>query len=212
MAIRLVLADDHPLILDGLVDLFAPEADISILARCRTGPEALEAVRKHRPDVLVLDFRMPGLAPMELLRAIAQAQVPSVVALYTAALNKTEMLEAVRLGVRGVVLKEMPPRLLVECIRAVHAGQYWLEKNVTTQALETMLRHQDSSRDVMGLLTPRELEIVRLVARGARNKSIAEALAISEGTVKIHLHNIYKKLPIDSRLALTLYAREKGLV
>ena len=153
MAMRLVLADDHPLILDGLEDLFSSESDVAVVARCRTSTEALDAVHKHRPDVLVLDFRMPGMAPIELLRAIGQAKLPTAVTLYTAALSKTEMIEAVRLGVRGVVLKEMPPRLLVECIRAVHAGKYWPEKNVTTQALETVLRQQAGARRLGDLLT-----------------------------------------------------------
>ena len=212
MSIRLVLADDHPVVLDGLQHLFSSEPDITVAAHCRTGDEALDAVRKHRPDVLVLDFRMPGLGAIDLLRAIAQANVPTALALYTATINKTEMLEAVRLGVHGVVLKEMPPRLLVECVRAVHAGKYWLEKNVTTQALETVLRHQAGARRVGELLTDREIEITCAVATGMRNKAIADRLNISEGTVKVHLHNIYEKLAVDGRHALTAYARERGLV
>src|SRR5262249_5290468 len=146
VAIRIVLADDHPVVLAGLADLFAAEGDISVVARCRTSDEALEAVGKHRPDVIVLDFRMPGISPRDLLRAMPEARLPTAVAISTAAINKSEMLEAVRLGVRGVVLKEMPPRLLVECVRAVHAGHYWLEKNVTAQALEAVLRQQAGVR------------------------------------------------------------------
>ena len=94
----------------------------------------------------------------------------------------------------------------------MHAGGQWLERRSASQAIETLLRHQDGLRDVLGLLTPRELKIVPLVAQGCGNKSIAGALCISEGTVKIHLHHIYKKLGIASRLALTLYARDNGLV
>ena len=212
MPIRIVLADDHPVVLAGLGDLFSAEPDISVVDRCRTSDEALEAVRKHRPDVLVLDFLMPGMSPQDLLRAIAQAQLPTALTIYTAALNKSEMLEAVRLGVRGVVLKEMPPRLLVECVRAVHAGKYWLEKNVTTQALETVLRQQARARRVGDLLTDREIEIASAVATGLRNKAIANRLNISEGTVKVHLHNIYQKLELDGRHALAIYAREHGLL
>ena len=212
MPIRIVLADDHPVVLAGLGDLFSAEPDISVVDRCRTSDEALDAVRKHRPDVLVLDFLMPGMSPQDLLRAIAQAKLPTALTIYTAALNKSEMLEAVRLGVRGVVLKEMPPRLLVECVRAVHAGKYWLEKNVTTQALETVLRQQARARRVGDLLTDREIEIASAVATGLRNKAIANRLNISEGTVKVHLHNIYQKLELDGRHALAIYAREHGLL
>jgi DNA-binding NarL/FixJ family response regulator len=122
------------------------------------------------------------------------------------------MLEAIRLGVRGIVLKEMPPRLLVECVRAVHAGKHWLEKNIANRAIETMLRREAGARDLEGLLTDREIEITCAVANGLRNKVIADRLNISEGTVKVHLHNIYQKLELDGRLALTVYARTKGLV
>lgn len=212
MAIRLVIADDHPLILDALQDLFSSEPDVTVLAHCRTSSEALEAVRYHRPDVLVLDFRMPGMGVMEMLRALAEEKLPTAVTLYTAAIDKAEMLEIVRLGVRGVVLKEMPPRLLVDCVRAVHAGKHWLEKNVTTEALETVLRHQAGTRRLGDLLTDREIEITCAVANGLRNKIIADRLSISEGTVKVHLHNIYQKLELDGRHALTVYAREHGLV
>lgn len=212
MPIRIVLADDHPVVLSGLQDLFSMEPDISVVARCRTSDEAFDAVGKHRPDVLVLDFRMPGMSPGDLLRAIAQAKLPTALAIYTAGIDKSELLEAVRLGVRGVVLKEMPPRLLIECVRAVHAGKYWLEKNVTTQALETVLRQQAGARRVGDLLTEREVEIACAVAAGLRNKVIAGRLNISEGTVKVHLHNIYRKLELDGRHALATYARDHGLV
>ena len=109
------------------------------------------------------------------------------------------------------MLKEMASHLLVQCERLVHAGGQWVERHSASRAFESMLRHQDGRRDVTSLLTPRELEVVCLVARELHNKRIAEALGISEGTVKIHLHNVYKKLPIDNRLALILYARDKGL-
>jgi DNA-binding NarL/FixJ family response regulator len=210
--IRIVIADDHPVVLSGLDDLFSAEPDISVLARCRTSDEALDAVLTHRPDVLVLDFRMPGMSPRDLLRAIAQAKLSTSLAIYTAGINKEEMVESVRLGVRGVVLKEMPPRLLVECVRAVHAGKYWLEKNVTAEALETVLRQQAGARRMGDLLTEREVEITCAVATGLRNKAIADRLNISEGTVKVHLHNIYQKLELDGRHALANYAREHGLV
>jgi DNA-binding NarL/FixJ family response regulator len=211
MPIRLVVADDHPLILDALQQLFRLESDFQLLACCRNGTETLQALKAYQPDVLILDVRMPVIDGLAVLRELRQEQCPTRVVLLTAGLEENEVLEAVRLGAHGVVLKEMAPHLLVQCVRKVYAGGQWLERHSASRALETMLRHQDGRRDVTGFLTPRELEIVRLVAQGARNKSIAEALAISEGTVKIHLHNIYKKLPIDSRLALTLYAREKGL-
>lgn len=212
MPIRLVVADDHPLILEALQQLFGLEDDFQLLACCRTGTETLQAVKDFQPDVLILDIRMPGQDGLAVLRTMRQEPSPTRVVLLTAGLEENQVLEAVRLGVHGVVLKDMAPHLLVQCVRKVHAGGQWIERHFVSRALETMLRHQDGTREVMGLLTPRELEIMRLAAQGLRNKSIADALSISPGTVKLHMHNIFKKLPIDSRLALTLYARDKGLV
>jgi DNA-binding NarL/FixJ family response regulator len=212
MPIRLVVADDHPLILEALQQLFGLEDDFQLLACCRTGVETLQAVKDFQPDVLILDIRMPDQDGLAVLRELRQAHSPTRVVLLTAALDEHQVLEATRLGVQGVVLKEMASHLLVQCVRKVHAGGQWVERRSVSRVLETMLRHQDSARDLAGLLTPRELEIIRLAAQGLRNKSIADTLSISPGTVKHHMHNIFKKLPIDSRLALTLYAREKGLV
>jgi DNA-binding NarL/FixJ family response regulator len=212
MPIRLVVADDHPLILQALQQLFNLEPDCELVACCATGTDTLQAVKAHQPDVLILDIRMPGMDGLAVLRALRQEPVPPRVILLTAGLEEHQMLEAVRLGAQGIVLKEMAPHLLVHCVRKVHAGGQWLEARSVGRALATMLRQQDSRREITGRVTPRELDIVRLVAQGLSNQRIAETLGISVGTVKLHLHKIYKKLRLDSRLALTLYARDKGLV
>ena len=212
MPITLVLADDHPLVLDGLVSLFDREEGLKVVARCRDGEETLRAVKVHRPDVLVLDLQMPGKDGLDVLREITKEKLPTRVLILTAGLNEDEVLEATRLGARGVVLKEMAPQLLVQAVRKVAAGEQWLEKRSFGKALEKMLRREAGARQVAGVLTPREIEIVRMVASGLRNQQIADKLHISEGTVKIHLHNIYEKLEVDGRVALTLYARDKGLI
>jgi len=212
MPITLVLADDHPLILDGMENLFQLEKDFKLVARCIDGEEALRAVRVHRPDVLVLDIRMPVRDGISVLREMKKEKLPTRAVLLTAALDEDELAEAVRLGVRGLVLKELAPKLLVQCIRQVHAGELWLEKRSVAGALEKLLRREAGKQEVARVLTPREVEIVHQVAAGLRNKEIAERLFIGEGTVKIHLHNIYQKLGVDSRLKLTRYAQEKGLI
>ena len=211
MSIRLVLADDHPIVLEGLEQLFRLEPDFQVAARCRNGEEAVQAVRHHKPDILVLDMRMPGMNGLEVLRQINQEKLETRVVILTAVLDEDELIDAIRLGVRGVVLKEMAPQLLVQCVRTVHGGGSWLEKHSVSRALEQMLRREAGTRDLAGLLTPREIEVVRMIARGMRNKQIAEKLFITEGTVKIHLHNIYGKLKVDGRPALMLLAYEKGL-
>jgi DNA-binding NarL/FixJ family response regulator len=210
--INVVLADDHPLILDALENVFRLTEDIVVRARCRDGAEALQAVRDQRPDVLVLDIRMPGMNGLALVRALKQEKLPTRVVVLTAALDENEVLEAIRLGVKGVVLKEMAPRLLVQCLRTVHAGGEWLEKHSVRLALDKLLRREAGTHEVDRLLTPREIEIVRMVAGGHRNKAIAERLRVTEGTVKLHLHNVYEKLHVEGRVALTLYAQDRGLV
>ena len=210
MPITVVLANDHPLILDGMENLFHQEKDFRVLARCLGGEETLTAVRKHKPDVLVLDIQLPGKDGISVLREMRQAKLSTRVVVLTTALDEEQLEEAVRLGARGLVLKEMAPKLLVQCIRQVHAGELWLEKRSVSNALEKLLQRESGQREVAQLLTPREIEIVKQVAAGLRNMEISKKLFISEGTVKMHLHNIYRKLDIDNRNKLTRYAQEKG--
>ena len=212
MSIRLVLADDHPLILNGLASLFLLENDLEVLASCADGVEAMREVRLHQPDVAVLDIRMPGMSGLAVARKIREGKMPTRVVLLAAALEDEEMIEAVQLGVHGIVLKEMAPQLIVQCIRKVYAGEQWVERRSAKQAMEKMLRRETGMREMVAVLTPREIDLVRMIAHGLRNREIADKLCISEGTVKVHLHNIYEKLKIDGRMALQRYAQEKGLV
>lgn len=211
MAISLVLADDHPIVLTGLEQLLTLERDFVVLAKCSNGEQAVQAVRDHRPDILVLDLQMPKMDGLQTLKELQGKSPPTRTVILTASLGDQDVLEAVRLGARGVVLKDMAPDLLVQCIRTVYAGGRWLERGAVTQALDRLMAGEAAGQGAAPL-TPRELEIVRMVAKGLRNKEIGRQLAITEGTVKIHLHNIYQKLEVDSRIGLTLYAQEKGLI
>jgi DNA-binding NarL/FixJ family response regulator len=212
MPITLILADDHPLILDGMENLFRLEKDFKVMARCLDGEETLTAVRRHKPHVLILDIRMPGKGGLAVLQAMREENLATPVVLLTAAVDEDELAEAIRLGVRGLVLKELAPKLLVQCIRQVHAGGIWLEQHSVSTALQKLLQREAGRQEVAQMLTPREIEIIKQVAAGLRNLQIAKRLFISEGTVKIHLHNIYQKLNIDSRTKLTRYAQEKHLI
>jgi DNA-binding NarL/FixJ family response regulator len=151
---------------------------------------------------------MDGLA---VLRELREAELPTRVVLLTAEVDEDHLLEAMRLGVGGVVLKELAVPLLIQCIRKVYAGDQWLERRSVSRAIEKMLQREAGAREIATILTPRETDIVRLVASGLRNKEIADKLAISEGTVKSHLHRSYEKLHVDSRVALLRYAQAKGL-
>ena len=212
MPVSLVLADDHPIVLDGLEQMFRAQKDFRVVARCENGAETLRAVRQHRPDILLLDIRMPAPDGLQVVRELHGDGLPTRIVLLTAELEEDDVLEAVRLGVQGVVLKEMAPQMLMECVRKVAAGEQWIERRSLTRALDRVLRREAGFREASSVLTAREIEIVRLASQGLRNLAIAERLHISEGTVKVHLHNIYEKLGIDGRVALTLYAREKGLL
>ena len=210
--IRVVIADDHPLILTALRDLFHAEGDIDVVASCRDGRDVVPTVRTHHPDVLLLDVSLPGLTGLDILRMLRHEKHPAHVVLLTAALSEDDLLEAARLGVNGVVLKDLAPELLVQCVRKVHAGEQWLERRSIARAFDTLLRREAGTREVARTLTARELEIMRLAARGIRNREIADQLHVTEGTVKIHMHNIYEKLGVRNRSELTLYARDRGLV
>ena len=212
MAIRILLADDHPIVLDGLEALFRLESDLAVVGRCRSGDEVLPAVRQHKPDVLLLDIRMPGMNGMEVLRALRHERLATRVVLLAAAFEDDQVVEALRLGVRGMVLKELAPPLLIECVRRVHAGGQWIEQQASGRALESLIRRDAAAKEAGRELTPREIELVRLAASGLRNREMSRRLEISEGTVKMHLHNIYRKLKLENRVALANYARLKGLL
>lgn len=211
VAITLVIADDHPVVLDGLTHLFDSE-DFSVVGQCTNGEEALAAIRKLQPAVAVVDIRMPGRTGMDVLRVTRAERIPTKVALLTAELSDDEVLEAVRIGAAAILLKESAPKQLVDAVRAVAAGRTHVDPQMLHRALDRSIRLEDGVRQVARVLTPREVEVVRLVATGLRNREIAESLSISEGTVKLHLHSIYEKLGVSGRVELTLYARDHSLV
>ncbi len=212
MTIRIVLADDHPIVLSGLDQLFTLEPGIDVVARCTNALEALAAVKRERPDVLVADLRMAGMDGLDILHAV-QAEMPSTrTVLLTARIDQEEVLEAIRGGVGGIVLKESAPRQIVGCVSRVAAGEQWIDPTLSHRALDAMMRREAGAARAAAMLTPREIDIVRMVARGLRNREIAEALFITEGTVKVHLHTIFEKLAISSRMQLGVYAREQMLV
>lgn len=212
MPISLVLVDDHPIILQGLQRLFERESDFRVVRSCAGGEEALAAVRADAPDVLVLDLKMQDLHGLDVLRTLRAEQRECRTVILTAAMRDDEVSAAVELGVAGIVLKESPPAALVECVRAVHQGKRSIDRDMLERASGGARKRTPIGVTGTTTLTPRELEIVRLVAQGLRNKELANRLSITEGTVKIHLHNIYDKLGVDGRLELVLCAQQRGLV
>jgi DNA-binding NarL/FixJ family response regulator len=212
MRTRLVLADDHPIVLHGLENLLRAEQDLHVVARCGGGDETIVAVRRHRPDLLILDLHMPDKDGLAVLRELHQDRRPTKVVVIADRLNEEEVLEALYLGVNGMLLKALLLLMLVPCVRTVMAGERWFEKRALSRALDILLRRHFGEREMAAVLTPRQLEMVRLVALGLGTAEMSSRLAISEGTVKTHLHRVYRKLKVDNRVALTLYAQSKKLV
>lgn len=210
MSIRLVLADDHPIVLDGLAQLFAGTPDCEVVASVRDGNRALAAVRELDPDVLVLDLRMPGMDGLDVLRELKRNALPVKPVVLTAA-DSERVVEAIELGARGVVLKDMAPALLLRAVREVHEGGTWIERGAASDTVDRLLQRQAANDQRFQRLTPREIEVARLVAQGLPNKVVAEKLAITEGTVKLHVHHVYGKLGVDGRMALVRYLQSRGL-
>ena len=212
MAINLIIADPHPVFLLGMEQLLTAEAEINLLAMCTTAEETLQAVRQHRPELLILDIGFRDRNGLELIRDLRQENLPVKVIILAGALDDEQTIETLRLGVQGVLLKSMPTRMLVQCIHNVHAGGQWMEKQSLGHAFEKMLRREAGARRLATILTDRETEVMCLVARGMSNRQIASQLTVGEGTVKVHVHNIYAKLGVNNRVDLTLYAHKKGLL
>jgi len=210
-SIRVILADDHPLVLNGLFHLLREYPEFEVLDRCTSGADAMAAVRRTQPDILVLDLQMPDIDGLAVARTLhASDELPKTV-LLTAQLHEDQLIEALHLGIRGFVLKEMAPKLLIECLRRVYAGGQWLEKDSANRAMAKLVRREARAGEIAKLLTPREIEVVKMVAKGLTNKEIADQLCIADGTVKIHLHNIYEKVKVNRRAELMRFAEEYGL-
>jgi DNA-binding NarL/FixJ family response regulator len=211
VTIRLVIADDHPIVLSGLAGLLAgPE--FKIVGKCSDGLQVVDIVAHEEPDILLLDIRMPGKSGLEILKEIGRRSLKTRVVLLTGSLTEDEAIEAMRNGVRGILLKEMVPRLLVECLRKVSAGEQWLEKASVGRAIDKLLKREEGLKEVTAVLTQREMQLLHLAVTDASSKEIAERLFISEGTVKVHLHSIYSKLSVSGRAELRRVAKEKGLI
>lgn len=169
----------------------------------------MRAIGEHRPALALLDISMPGASGLDILRRVRVEQLPTLVMLITAGLDIAHLAEGDDLGTDGLILKDAAPDAILACARAVLSGKRWIDPTVTDLLANRPARKRD---DPAGNLTKREQEIAALVARGLRNRDIGRELGITEGTVKMHLHNLYQKLDIESRTELVLYEnRTRGL-
>src|SRR3984893_18555547 len=216
--IRVLIADDHPIVRDGLKKLLSLEEDFQVVGEASDGCEVLDKVQELDPDGVLLDLRMPNLDVLSALQALQQTNKRTRVIILTASEDKNEFVQAMKLGCSGIVLKQTAPDLIVKSIRKVNSGEIWLDSNTTAAVMRqftTGLEGSGSAQEGKGrecsLLSTREREIVAFVVQGHKNKEMAEKMFISEQTVKNHLHNIFDKLGVSDRLELALYAIHKGL-
>lgn len=205
--IRIVVADDHAILRDGLKRLLEAEAGFEVVGEAASGQEAIRIVRELAPDVLLLDFAMPDGSGLDVLRSLYDSHADVRTVLLTAGIERDEILEALRFGVRGLVLKHSATPLLHKCIRAVVAGEYWLGHDRIPDLIEAYRRLKSPNpTSPAQTLTAREMRVIGAVVEGATNRDIAEQLGMSEQTVKNHLSHIYDKVGVSNRLELALFA------
>ena len=212
-SIKILIADDHAIFRDGLRKLLEGETDITIVGEASNGVECVRMLGKLKPDILLLDLRMPEKDGLAVLGGSHFDSISTRVIVLTAAEDDRDVIRAMRLGARGVVLKQSAGDLLAKSIRKVHGGEIWLDSRITTEVVDAFKKSSESGqRGDKPLLSDREKEVVQLVAQGFRNKEIGDKLFISEQTVKNHLHNIFDKLGVSDRLELALYAVHHRLI
>jgi len=197
------VADDHPVVRDGIVSILEVERDMEVIAQAGDGVETVELAKKHRPDIVLLDLRMPRLDGLEVIAQIQSLQGPSRVIVLTTFESEQDVQLAVKAGARSYLLKDTPRPMLVETIRQVHRGKTCIPPSIGQKLVENMSRP---------VLTPRELDILKLIAEGKSNKVIADNLGITEGTVKTHVKSLLGKLQAPGRTAAVKEAVHRGLV
>ena len=202
-SIRLLIADDHALILEGLAATIGRQNDMTVVAKANNGREAVEMWSTHRPDVSLLDLRMPKLNGVGVIREVRDLDVSARVIVHTTYDTDEEIYQAIKAGAKGYLLKDAPLEELLDSIRKVHAGE---------TCIPPALGAKLASRMSGEALTGREIDVLKLLARGRSNKEIGTDLFISETTVKTHVRSIFSKLNVMSRTEAIAAANQRGLI
>jgi two-component system NarL family response regulator len=202
-AIRILLADDHAIVRNGVAQILNEERGMSVVAQAADGAEAVELYALHRPDVTLLDLRMPKLEGVHVVEKIRERFPDAAIVILTTYDTDNDIERALRAGAKAYLVKDVSPQELVACVRAVQAGRSWVSPRVAAK----LVAHVTNVR-----ITRRELAVLRLLAAGKSNRDIGDALGISEGTVKIHVTHLYAKLDVTSRVEAINTALRRGLV
>jgi two-component system NarL family response regulator len=201
--IRVMIADDHFVVRMGLAAVVNTQTDMAVIGEATTGKQAVEMFRQHRPDIVLMDVRMPEMDGIEAITTIRKDYPDSRFIVLTTYDGDEDIYRALQAGARAYLLKDSLRDGLVEAIRAVYSGQRRIPPEVASRLAERMNRTE---------LTARELEVLKLVAQGKSNKIVASELSISEGTVKIHVNNILSKLGVSDRTHATTFALQRGII
>lgn len=200
---KILIADDHPMIRTA-IEVLLRDTGQTIVGSATTGEEALRSLEELRPDLLLLDLQMPEGSGMDVLRAVRSDGLTLRVVLLTAGIEDPALMEAYALKVDGMVLKNSDPAYLIECLDAVGAGRGWIDPELK----ERIARLADRAPAERPALAPRERELIKCVSQGLRNREIAKQLGVTEGTVKVYLHNVFDKLGVKNRTELAIHADE----
>lgn len=208
---RIMLVDDHPMLRRGLSDLLSMEDDLLPVAQAGSGEEALSLAQSHELDLILLDLNMPGMDGIETIRALRAAGVDTRIVIFSVSDDHADVLEALREGADGYLLKDMEPEDLIEQIRLAAQGKLALSNELTQVLAQAIRGRATSSHAHPSMLTKREKDVLKLIAKGQSNKMIARSLDIAEGTVKVHVKRLLNKLGMRSRTEAAVWVVENEL-
>ena len=206
----IMLVDDHPLLRKGLAQLISLEDHLSVSCEASSGEEALTLAPTCPPDLILLDLDMKGMNGLDTLRALREQKVPSKIVMFTVSDNETDVLQALKFGADGYLLKDSEPEEVIEQITKAIGGELVLSLPLT-QIVARSLQQSSSTSSLFEKLTKREVEILRHIARGDSNKVIGNGLGIAEATVKVHIKNLLKKLSLRTRVEAAVWAVENKI-
>lgn len=210
--IKVMLVDDHELIREGIKQILELENDIDVIAQVGSGVEAIDLARRYKPDIILLDINMPEMNGIEVLKRLRDLGIESKVIMLTIYNDREYILETMKIGAEGYVLKDSDAEGLVKAIRDVNAGKTYIQPSIASLLIENGIKDElNEDLKKINSLTKREYEVLTLIAEGLSNKDIADRLFISEKTVKNHVSSIFKKIEVNDRIQAAIFAFKNNI-
>jgi DNA-binding NarL/FixJ family response regulator len=209
--IRILMADDHAIVRQGIRTMLEPKVDIDLVYSAINGIEAIENFEKFKPDVVLMDLEMPRLSGLEAIKRIISLDSNAKILVLTISSEEDKVIAAIKNGAIGYILKDSSPKELVDAIRMVSKGELWIYSGLAPKIIQRLISPTIGMKSEF-LLTDREIEVLKLIAKGLTNKEIAVLLKVQKGTIRFHVNNIFSKLNITNRTQAALYALREGLV